>query len=150
MILIYFEFLFILYRLTCIEGQAFDYDVSNVRCSTTKGSLEIEVYHDWAPIGAKRFLDLVRDGFFTNISMFRTVENFLTQFGISDDPKYKYTDPNNQFKEIPDDKDLKLGIKKHYISFAGSGRNSRSTQLFIAFEDLDFLGPRLGMIFHIE
>ena len=32
------------------------------------------------------------------------------------------------------------GIKKNYLSFAGGGKNTRSTQLFIAFEDLDFLG----------
>lgn len=31
-------------------------------------------------------------------------------------------------------------IKKYMLSYAGSGPNSRSTQLFIAFEDLDFLG----------
>jgi len=32
------------------------------------------------------------------------------------------------------------GIKRGYLSFAGGGRNTRSSQLFIAFEDLDFLG----------
>ncbi len=41
---------------------------------------------------------------------------------------------------IRDDPNLHKGIKKNYLSFAGGGSNTRSTQLFIAFEDLDFLG----------
>ena len=32
------------------------------------------------------------------------------------------------------------GIQKNFVSFAGGGPNTRSTQLFIAFEYLDFLG----------
>jgi len=43
-----------------------------------------------------------------------------------------------------DDKNLNLGIKKNYMSFAGSGPNSRGTQVFIAFSDLNWLGPRLN------
>lgn len=42
-------------------------------------------------------------------------------------------------EEILDDPKNKP-ILKHYISYAGGGPNTRSTQLFIAFEDLDFLG----------
>ena len=44
------------------------------------------------------------------------------------------------FEQIKDDPNLNLGIHKHYVSFAGGGPNTRSTQIFIAFEDLDFLG----------
>ena len=33
-----------------------------------------------------------------------------------------------------------MGIQKNFLSFAGGGPNTRSTQLFIAFEYLDFLG----------
>jgi hypothetical protein len=38
---------------------------------------------------ADRFLALVKDGFFTDIAFFRCVKRFLTQFGISDNPKMK-------------------------------------------------------------
>ena len=115
-----------------------------VQCETTKGSFEVEVYRDWAPRGADRFLDMVKEGFFTDIAMFRTVDKFLSQFGISDQPQFKASNPNFKFREIQDDPDMGLGIKKHYMSFAGSGVNSRSTQIFIAFEDLNWLGPRKG------
>ena len=46
---------------------------------TTKGSFDIEVYPDWSPLGAKRYLELVEDGFYTNIPMYRSVSGFLTQ-----------------------------------------------------------------------
>ena len=39
-----------------------------VRCSTTKGDIVLEIYRDWSPRGADRFLDLVNDGFFTGIT----------------------------------------------------------------------------------
>lgn len=107
-----------------------------VKCETTKGPLLIEVYTEWSPLGAERFLNLVTDGFFTNIALYRCVERFLVQFGISDNPIKKHWHRD----EIPDDPNQHLGIKKNYVSFAGGGPNTRSTQIFIAFEDLDFLG----------
>lgn len=48
-----------------------------------------QVYHEWAPLGAQRFVNLVEDDFFTDVSFFRCVKNFLVQFGISSDEKKK-------------------------------------------------------------
>lgn len=79
---------------------------SIVQCTTTKGPLLIEVNHAWSPLGAKRFMDLVRDGFYKNIAFFRCVEKFLTQFGISENPAMKHWH-NDQIK---DDPNLHLGI----------------------------------------
>lgn len=107
-----------------------------VSCETTQGLLRIEVYEDWAPLGAKRFLDLVRDDFYTDIALFRCVKGFLVQFGITEDPTKKHW----YREQIKDDPNLHKGIKKNYLSFAGGGPNTRDTQLFIAFKDLDFLG----------
>ncbi len=61
-----------------------------VACQTTKGPLQLEIWREWAPRGADRFVELVRDGFFTEIAFFRCVRGFLTQFGISDDPTKKH------------------------------------------------------------
>lgn len=36
-----------------------------VCCNTTKGVLNIEVHPSWAPLGAERFLYMVKDGFFS-------------------------------------------------------------------------------------
>jgi cyclophilin family peptidyl-prolyl cis-trans isomerase len=107
-----------------------------VECETTKGSITIEVIPNWSPLGAERFLQLIDDNFFTNIALYRCVKRFLTQFGISDNPTKRHW----HHQSINDDPNLNLGIKKNYVSFAGGGPNTRSTQIFIAFEDLDFLG----------
>jgi len=109
---------------------------ARVSCTTTKGPLEIEVYEEWAPLGARRFTELVKVGFFQDIALFRCVNNFLTQFGISDRQEYKHW----HNKDIPDDPNLHIPIRRGYVSFAGGGPNTRSTQMFIAFAELDFLG----------
>jgi peptidyl-prolyl cis-trans isomerase A (cyclophilin A) len=111
-------------------------DYPRVQCDTTKGPFLLEIYRDWSPLGADHFLELVQDDFYSNIAFFRCVRRFLTQFGISDNPSKKHWHNKN----IQDDPNLNLGIKKYYLSYAGGGPNTRSTQLFIAFEDLDFLG----------
>ena len=107
-----------------------------VQCDTTKGTIVIEVHQELAPIGAKHFLELVEDNFYTNIAMYRCVERFLTQFGISQD----HSKSHWHGKQIEDDVNLHRGIKKYDVSFAGGGPNTRSSQIFIAFEDLGFLG----------
>lgn len=136
-------FLLSLCALVLTNGDQSTNGISTVRCDTTKGPITIEIYNDWAPNGAERFLNLVRDGFYTDIAMFRTVDKFLSQFGISSNPNFKWNNPKfKHHEEIKDDPNLGLGIKKHYICFAGSGADTRGTQAFIAFEDLNWLGPR--------
>jgi cyclophilin family peptidyl-prolyl cis-trans isomerase len=107
-----------------------------VSCSTTKGPIKIEVIPQWAPLGATHFLELVRDDFYTDIAFFRCVKGFLTQFGLTTNPEKKHL----HYKTIPDDPPSGHPISQYVVSYAGSGPNSRNTQLFFAFEDLDFLG----------
>lgn len=131
-----FSVLFVLWSITAQESENNPEKSAYVQCKSTKGSFVIEVIEEWSPLGARRFLDLVQDGFFTDIGLYRCVKGFLTQFGISDKPQLKHWHDDN----IQDDPNLHLGIKKYYVSYAGGGPNTRSTQIFIAFEDLDFLG----------
>lgn len=107
-----------------------------IECETSKGSLVIEVIPQWSPLGAERFLELIDDNFYTNIALYRCVRRFLVQFGITDNQSKRHW----HHQAIKDDPNLHLGIKKNYVSFAGGGPNTRTTQIFIAFEDLDFLG----------
>jgi cyclophilin family peptidyl-prolyl cis-trans isomerase len=106
---------------------------SKVICNTTKGEFVIDVYRAWAPIGADRFIDLVKNNFYTDIAFFRCVEGFLTQFGISDKEDMQHWHNENI---LDDDIKKKRNIHKNYISFAGTEENSRSTQLIIAFDYL--------------
>ena len=59
---------------------------SRVKFVTTKGDFVVEVHREWAPIGADRFYNLVRNRFFTNAAFFRVVPNFIVQFGLNADP----------------------------------------------------------------
>ena len=44
-------------------------DTSLVSCSTTKGTIKLEVHPAWAPLGAERFLELVSSNFFADVAL---------------------------------------------------------------------------------
>lgn len=53
-----------------------------VCCKTSKGPLNIMVHEKWAPLGAGRFLEMVKDDYFSStVPMMRCIRNFLCQFG---------------------------------------------------------------------
>ncbi len=111
-------------------------DIFKVQFTTTKGNFVIEVHRDWAPLGADRFYNLVRGGFFSDAAFFRVVPNFMVQFGLSGNPAVNKAWENANFRDDP----VKESNKRGYITFAKTGApNSRSTQLFINFKDNAFL-----------
>jgi peptidyl-prolyl cis-trans isomerase A (cyclophilin A) len=91
----------------------------------------IEVHRDWAPVGADRFYNLVKNGFFDDIRFFRVVPNFMVQFGIHGTPAIQSAWRGASMKDDP----VKQSNKRGYITFATSGPNSRTTQVFINFKD---------------
>jgi peptidyl-prolyl cis-trans isomerase A (cyclophilin A) len=103
---------------------------------TGKGNFTIEVHRDWAPVGADRFYNMVRAGFFTNAAFFRVVPNFMVQFGLSANPAVNKAWQNANLHDDP----VKESNKRGYITFAQtSAPNSRSTQVYINFKDNTFL-----------
>mmetsp|Transcript_3936 Transcript_3936/g.5650 ORF Transcript_3936/g.5650 Transcript_3936/m.5650 type:complete len:182 (+) Transcript_3936:75-620(+) len=92
-----------------------------------QGDVIFEVHPEWAPIGAERFIELVKDDFFTECYFHRVVENFVAQFGIAGDPEHYQKWASVKLK----DDEVKVSNAKGYVSFATSGPNARSTQLFI-------------------
>jgi peptidyl-prolyl cis-trans isomerase A (cyclophilin A) len=109
------------------------------RFTTSKGDFVVEVTRDWAPQGADRFYNLVKHGFFSEARFFRAIDGFMVQFGINGDPAV-----SAKWREatIPDDP-VKQSNKRGYVTFATSGPNSRTTQLFINFgnnTNLDAMG----------
>jgi peptidyl-prolyl cis-trans isomerase A (cyclophilin A) len=99
----------------------------------------VEVHRDWAPLGADRFYNLVRHGFFTNASFFRVVPGFVVQFGLSADPAVNRVWKDADIKDDP----VKQTNKRGSIVFATAGPNTRTTQLFINYGDngrLDGMG----------
>src|SRR5688572_1015279 len=56
------------------------------RFDTSKGVFVIQVNRAWAPNGADRFYNLVKNGFYDNVRFFRVISGFMVQFGINGDP----------------------------------------------------------------
>ncbi len=106
-------------------------EVFRVNFATTKGDFVVEVHRAWAPRGADRFYNLVKNGFFTDAAFFRYVPNFVVQFGIPADPKVArvWFSAN-----IPDDP-VKQSNSPGTLVFATAGPNTRTTQLFINLAD---------------
>mmetsp|Transcript_32313 Transcript_32313/g.47152 ORF Transcript_32313/g.47152 Transcript_32313/m.47152 type:complete len:202 (+) Transcript_32313:13-618(+) len=103
------------------------------------GFFIMEVHPEWAPLGAARMKELVDQSFFSEIRFFRVIQNFMAQFGISGDPAVAGKWRNMKLVDDP----VKESNKQGYVSFATSGKNSRTTQMFINFRDnsnLDGMG----------
>ena len=114
--------------------------VYKVKMSTTKGDFTIEVHRDWAPLGADRFYNLVKMGYFTDVAFFRVIKGFMVQFGIHGDPAVNRVWRN---ANIDDDPTGKQSNKRGMVTFATAGPNTRTTQLFINYADnsrLDGMG----------
>lgn len=101
------------------------------RFTTSKGDFVIEVTRAWAPNGADRFYNLVANGFFDDCRFFRVVYGFMAQFGIHGDPAISSV---WRGARIPDDP-VQQSNKRGYVTFATSGPNTRTTQVFINFVD---------------
>ena len=122
-----------------------------VCCQSTKGPLSVLVHEQWAPLGAKRFLEMTQRGYFlaAGVPLFRCIKGFLCQFGLSSNPKTSQdfqetiVDDINWLPEGPDHKRNKQGVKRYargYVGYAGSGAHTRNNQFIIALENVETLG----------
>jgi peptidyl-prolyl cis-trans isomerase A (cyclophilin A) len=110
-----------------------------VKFVTTQGDVIIQVTRAWAPIGADRFYNLVRGGFYNGAAFFRVIPGFMAQFGINPDPKVSADWSNENIVDDP----VKESNKRAYVTFAkASAPNTRSTQVFINYKANDFLDPQ--------
>jgi peptidyl-prolyl cis-trans isomerase A (cyclophilin A) len=106
-------------------------DVYKVKMVTTKGDIVVEVRRDWAPRGADHFYGLVHDKFYDGVKFHRVIRNFAAQFGINPDMK---RDELWRSIKLPDDP-VKQKNTKGTLTYAISGPNSRTTQLFFNLRD---------------
>src|SRR5665213_3060924 len=56
-----------------------------VRIGTTKGTLVLRLYPEWAPLTVANFLNLVDRGYYDNLRWFRIVPDFVVQTGDPND-----------------------------------------------------------------
>ncbi len=98
---------------------------------TSKGEFVIEVHREWAPLGADRFYNLVKRGWYDGVRFHRVVKDFMVQWGIHDEP---YVNRIWQDKFLTDDPVGQTNSRGR-VSFAKAGRHSRTVQVFINFKD---------------
>ena len=102
---------------------------------TTKGNIKIQVNRSWAPRGADRFYNLVKNGYYDSCRFFRIVPNFVVQFGMHGDPKVGALWQRAQIQDDPVTKTNRKGA----LTFATAGPGTRTTQIFINLKANTFL-----------
>jgi peptidyl-prolyl cis-trans isomerase A (cyclophilin A) len=98
---------------------------------TSKGKFVITVHRDWAPNGADRFYNLVKNGYFDDVRFFRVLDGFMAQFGIHGDPSVDAAWLRADLRDDP----VKQSNKRGMVTYATGGPNTRTTQLFINYGD---------------
>lgn len=107
-------------------------EMYEVKFITTKGEFTVKVTRAWAPQGADRFYNLVRNRFYDGAHFFRVLPGFVVQFGISAHPQV-----SKVWREarIPDDP-VTQSNKRGFLTFAKANQpNTRTTQVFINLGD---------------
>ncbi len=91
----------------------------------------IEVHRDWAPKGADRFYNLVKNGYYDDCRFFRIITGFMAQIGINGTPSVQAVWRDAKITDDP----VKESNKRGYVTFASAGANTRTSQFFINFGD---------------
>ncbi|MBI4675980.1 MAG: peptidylprolyl isomerase [Elusimicrobia bacterium] len=121
-------------------------EVFRAKFATTKGDFIVEVRRDWAPLGADRFYNLVKVGYFDGVSFFRVVKGFMVQFGVHGAPEVNAAWRPARIKDDP----VKKSNQRAFVTYAMAGPDTRTTQFFINYGDnagLDGQGfPPFGQV----
>jgi peptidyl-prolyl cis-trans isomerase A (cyclophilin A) len=105
--------------------------VFKIKITTSKGFFVLEIHRDWAPIGAMRFYNLARTGFLDDSRFYRVRAGTFVQFGIPGNPTLAKVWEHESMKDDPPNQSNRKG----YISYAMTGPDTRTTQLFINLKD---------------
>jgi len=98
---------------------------------TTEGEFSIQVHREWAPRAADRFYNLLRVGYYDSVYVHRVVPDRVAQFGIHPDPRINYVWQQAVIEDDP----VRQANDRGTVSFAKSGPNSRTSQVFINLRD---------------
>lgn len=110
-------------------------DTFKVAFETTKGTVTVQFFREWAPLGVDRIHHLVKIDYFEDIAFYRVLDGFMAQFGSHGDPEINKL---WMFSAIKDDP-VKEKNSKGRFTFANRGPNTRSNQFFINTGDNDYL-----------
>ena len=110
------------------------------RFDTSKGVFVVEVTRSWAPNGADRFYNLVKNGYFDDCRFFRVVSGFMVQFGINGDPAVNSVWNKARIQDDP----VQESNKRGFVTFATAGPNTRTTQVFINYNNRNMMLDEQG------
>ncbi|MBR9989038.1 MAG: peptidylprolyl isomerase [Gemmatimonadetes bacterium] len=114
-------------------------DSFDVLMETSAGALHVRVFREWAPLGAARFYNLTRNGFYDRARFFRVLPGFAAQFGMSGTPAIDSV----WMEQRLDDEPARITTGPGTLSYAMAGPGTRTTQLFFSYranEALDAQG----------
>ncbi len=114
--------------------------VFTAKFDTSKGPLSIEVHRDWAPLGADRFYNLVKSGFYDECRFFRVIDSVLAQSGMHGTPAVQAAWNNARIADDP----VKASNKRGYVTLAPTGPDTRTTQFFVNLADNSATFDRRG------
>jgi peptidyl-prolyl cis-trans isomerase A (cyclophilin A) len=107
-----------------------------VKFDTSKGVFVVQVNRDWAPNGADRFYNLVKNGFYDDTRFFRVLSGFMVQFGLNGDPAIQGAWRDAGLQDEP----AMQSNLRGFVTFAReSSPNSRYTMVFINYKDNSYL-----------
>lgn len=99
-----------------------------------EGDVFVKLHPEWAPIGVTRIKELTADSFWDGCRAFRVLPNFVVQLGINGDP----TKQKKWGKKLQDDP-VNTSNSRGTVTFATSGKATRTTQIFFNKVDNKFL-----------
>ena len=109
------------------------FTLANLKGEPSEGEIVIETVAAWAPLGVAHFWDLVGAGYYDQVRFFRVLPSFVAQFGIASDPSTT-TSSVWKHRTIADDP-VRQTNAVGTVTFATSGKDARTTQLFFNLHD---------------
>jgi len=106
-------------------------DLYKVLFETSAGDFVVEVERDLAPLGADRFYNLARSGFYEGARFFRVVPGFVVQFGLSGTPEIAAAWREARIEDDP----VVASNERGAMTFAMGGPGTRTVQVFINLSD---------------
>lgn len=98
-----------------------------VNMETNKGTIELELYPEHAPMTVNNFVFLTQKGYYDGVTFHRVIDNFVIQGG--DPTGTGRGDPGYKFADETYGNPLKHGTG--FISMANAGPNTNGSQFFI-------------------
>jgi peptidyl-prolyl cis-trans isomerase A (cyclophilin A) len=110
-------------------------DSFDVLLETSTGDVRVLVFSAWAPLGAARFYNLTRHGFYDGSRFFRVLPGFAAQFGMSGRPAVDSVWLNERMLDDP----ALVPTGPGTLSYAMAGPDTRTTQLFFSYRGNEML-----------